>query len=56
MALQAEQAVGEGIVAFILQKLYSKEFTLGFGHLSAVGVQMHNVHPVAAPLVTEVGL
>ena len=56
MALQAEQAVGEGVIALILQKLDGEEFAPGFGHFTAVGVKMQNVHPVAAPLVAEVGL
>ena len=56
MALQAEQAVDQRIVALFFQKRYRQEFTLGFGHLAVRGVQMMDMEPVIAPFVTEIGL
>ena len=56
MALQAEQTVGEGVIALFLEQRNSQKFALGLAHFAGVCVQMQNVHPVVAPLVAEVGL
>ena len=56
MALQAEQAVGQRIVALFLEQRHGEELALRLGHLAAGGVEMAHVHPVVAPLVSQIGL
>ena len=54
VALQAEETVDQRIVALFLEEGDGQELALGLGHLTIVGVEMENVHPVVAPLVTEI--
>ena len=56
MALQAEQAVDDGIVALLLQQGHREELALRLGHLAGLRVQVMDMEPVIAPLVAEVGL
>ena len=56
MALEAEQAVSQRIVALFLQQGNRQEFPLGLGHLAACGVQMVHMEPGLAPLMAEVRL
>ena len=56
MALQAEQAVAQRVVALLLEQRDRQEFALGFGHFAAGGIQVHDVHPVVAPVVADVAL
>ena len=53
MALQAEQAVGHGIIALLLQQGHRQEFPLGLGHLAVVSIQVVDMEPVVAPLVAQ---
>ena len=56
MALQAEQTVSHGIIALLLQQGDSEEIALGFTHLTGLIIEVHNMEPVVAPLVTDKGL
>ena len=55
MRLQAEEAVGERIVALFFKQGYGQEAALALAHLAALVEQMEHMEPVIAPLVTEVG-
>ena len=54
MALQAEQAVAQRVIALLLQQRDRQELALGFGHFAAGRIQMHDMHPVVAPVVADV--
>ena len=56
MALQAEEAVGQGVVALLLEQAYSQKLAAGLAHFAAGGVQVVDVHPVIAPFVAEIAL
>ena len=55
MALEAEEAVGEGVVALLLQEGDGQKLALGLGHLAGVGVQVVDVEPLLAPGVAQEG-
>ena len=54
MALQAEQTVAQRVIALLLQQRDRQELALGFGHFAAGRIQMHDMHPVVAPVVADV--
>ena len=54
MALQAEQTVGHGVIAPLLQQAHGEELALGFAHFAVVRIQMVDMEPVIAPLVTQI--
>ena len=56
MALQAEQPVGHGVIALLLQQGYRQEFALGLGHFAVIGIQVVDMEPVVAPLVAQIAL
>ena len=56
MALQAEEAVGQGIIALLLQKIHGQKLAAGFGHFSGSGVQVEDMHPIFHPGMAKIGL
>ena len=56
MALQAEETVGQRVVALLLQQGDGEELALGLGHLAVVGVQVGHMAPVGAPRVAQIAL
>ena len=44
------------MIALLFQQRHREEFALGFGHFAALGVEVHDMHPVIAPLVPQIGL
>ena len=56
MALEAEEAVSQGIVAFFLQQGYGEELARGLAHLAVVGVQVGHMEPLGAPGMTQIAL
>ena len=56
MALEAEQAVGQRVVALLLQQRDRQEFALRLRHFAGGSVQMQDVHPVIAPVVAKISL
>ena len=54
MALQAEQPVSHGIIALLFQQGHSQELALGLGHFAVIRIQVMDMEPVVAPLVTQV--
>ena len=56
MALQAEQTVSHGVITLALQQADGEELALGLTHLAGIGVQMVDMEPVIAPLVTHIAL
>ena len=54
--LQAEEAVDERCVTALLEQGDRQKFALGLGHFAGRGVQMQNVEPEIAPLVSDVCL
>ena len=56
MALEAEETVGEGIIALFLKQGHGEELAAGLAHLAVAGVQVVNMHPEIAPMMAEIGL
>ena len=56
MALEAEEAVGQGVIALFLQQGDGKELALGLAHLAGIGVQVEDMHPIIAPFMAQIGL
>ena len=53
MRAKAEHSVNHGIEALLLKQGDRKELALRFTHLTARGIEVMNVKPMLAPLVTE---
>ena len=53
MRLQAEKSVDERIVALGLEQRHGQKFTARLAHLARIGVEVVNVEPIIAPLVTD---
>src|SRR5699024_284258 len=56
VGLQAEEPVGQRVIALGLQEAHREELALGFGHLAGGGVEVVDMEPVVAPLVPQVAL
>ena len=56
MALQAEEAVGQRVIALLFQQRDREEFAAGFAHFSRSGVQVVDMHPEIAPFVAQIAL
>ena len=54
MALEAEEAVSQGIVAFFLQQGYGEELALGLAHFAVAGVQVGHMEPLGAPGMAQI--
>ena len=54
MALQAEQAVAQWVITLLFEQGHRQKFALRFGHFAAGSIQVHNVHPVIAPVVANI--
>ena len=55
MALQAEEAIAEGIISLLLQQGHGEEFALGLGHFSRCRVQVMHMEPLRAPGMPQEG-
>ncbi len=55
MGLQTEKAVHKRVVPFFLQQRHCKELPLGLAHLAVVGVEVVDVEPVIAPVMSQIG-
>ena len=56
MRLQAEETVNHGIKSLFGEQRNGQKFALGFAHLARVCVEVQNVNPIVAPLVTKICL
>ena len=56
VGLQAEEAVGKGIIALFFEQRNGQKAALTFAHLAALVEQVQDMEPVGAPLMAEVGL
>ena len=56
MALQAEEAIGQGIIPLLLQQGHRQEFALRLGHFAALGVQVGHMAPLGAPGMAQIAL
>ena len=54
VALEAEEAVSQGIVAFFLQQGYGEELALGLAHFAVAGVQVGHMEPLGAPGMAQI--
>ena len=56
VALEAEQAVDQRVIALLLQQGDGQKFTLGLGHFAALGIEMVDMEPVIAPFMAQICL